>query len=67
MRRDPTLNLLVLSRRLLQEGESYLNMMLHSPSLVQGLTPFCRTSAHVDRLHDWRPKVHFHDTAKSRW
>lgn len=47
----PTADMLKLSRRLLEHGVPYLQVSLHTPSLVPGLSPFARTAADVARLY----------------
>jgi peptidoglycan/xylan/chitin deacetylase (PgdA/CDA1 family) len=43
--------MLVLSRRLLEEGVRHLQLFLHSPTLRPGLTPYTPSRADVDRLY----------------
>jgi hypothetical protein len=44
-------DMLLLSRRLIEEGVPYLHLFWHSPSLRPGLTPFVLTGADVARLY----------------
>jgi hypothetical protein len=43
-------DLLVLSRRLIEQGVEHLHMFLHSSSLEPGLTPFARTADRVNAI-----------------
>ena len=43
-------DMLALSRILVEQGTSHLQVMWHSPSLLPGTTPFVHTSADRDRL-----------------
>jgi hypothetical protein len=42
--------LVTLGRRLMDRGAGVLHLMLHSPTLSPGLSPFAKTEEDVDRL-----------------
>jgi len=42
-----------LARLLAAHGVTHLHLTLHSPTLRPGLSPFARSRADVERLHDW--------------
>jgi hypothetical protein len=44
-------DMLLLSRRLLEQGVRHLHVSWHSPTLLPGLSPFARTSKDVARLY----------------
>jgi len=44
-------DMLILSRRLLEQGVRHLHLTWHSPSLLPGLSPFTATAADVARLY----------------
>ncbi len=48
---DSARDMLLLTRRLLDQGVRFLHLFWHSPSMVPGLTPFSASHADVDRLY----------------
>jgi hypothetical protein len=48
---NPARDMLVLSRELLDHGQTFLHLNWHSPTLVPGLTPFVCSAADVDRFY----------------
>ena len=47
----PTVNLLILSRQLIDRGHRYLHLCWHSPSMRAGLSEFTATAGDVERLY----------------
>jgi hypothetical protein len=48
---DTAADMLLLARRLLERGERHLHLVVHSPSLRAGLSPFAPEKADVERLY----------------